>query len=63
MAYLPHRDSLVWTFGLVTAIVTALAGVDGLDLLPASYHHPIALAAFVLGVVSAYAKASPLPKA
>lgn len=62
MSYLPHRDSVVWTFGLVTAIVTALAGADGLNLLPASYHHAIALSAFVLGIVSAYAKSSPLPK-
>ena len=56
-----NRDSVLWWVGIVGAILTALANQAG--LFPAAWYGYINLAAVLVGVVSGYLKASPLPGA
>jgi len=58
------RDSAIWWFGMIAAVVMGLATLGD----PAQYGIPewmvpyLRLGALVVGIVSGYLKASPLPK-
>lgn len=57
------RDSLVWVFGLIGSIIVGLSTFGDLTQIgiPGSWIPKIRGLAFVVGIISAYAKASPLP--
>jgi hypothetical protein len=56
-----NRDSVLWWVGIVGAILTALANQAG--LFPPAWYGYINLSAVLVGVISGYLKASPLPGA
>lgn len=59
-----YRDSVLWTLGLLGAVVVALAAVQDLSVIgiPGGWRPYIMLGAFLTGVISAYLKSSPLKK-
>ena len=53
-------SAIVWVLGLILTVVTALLGFSG--LFPANIELYLKVAAGVIAVVTAYLKASPLPR-
>jgi len=56
-----NQDSILWGIGLGAAVLTAILGFSG--LFSPEVEKYLKVAAAVLGVISAYLKASPLPRA
>jgi hypothetical protein len=57
---LPPRDSRVWWFGLVSAIVTAVvADTNAMAWLPDSTRHALSLASTIIGAISGAMMTSP----
>jgi ABC-type transport system substrate-binding protein len=62
-----YRDSIVWTFGVIAAVVVGLATLDTSTAvqtfgIPETWLPYIRLAAFIIGIVSAQLGLSPLKK-
>jgi hypothetical protein len=56
------RDSVLWTVGIIGAIVIGLAAnFDAFPWIPVTAQHWISLAAFIAGIISAKLATSPLP--
>lgn len=56
------RDSILWWFGMVGAVLTGLAlNFDLFPWIPDQVQHWISLGAFVFGIVSGKLASSPLP--
>jgi hypothetical protein len=56
------RDSVLWTVGMIGAIVIGLAAnFDAFPWIPVTAQHWISLAAFIAGIISAKLATSPLP--
>lgn len=65
--FLKYRDSVVWTFGVIAAVIFGLATLDTATAvqsfgIPAAWLPYLRLAAFVIGIVSAQLGLSPLKK-
>ena len=56
-----NQDSILWVIGLGAAVLTAILGFSG--LFSPEVEKYLKVVATVLGVISAYLKASPLPRA
>ena len=54
------QDSILWVIGLIVAVLTAILGFSG--LFSPEIEKYLKVAAAVLGVISAYLRASPLPR-
>lgn len=54
------QDSVLWLVGLIAAVLTAVLGFSG--LFSPEVERYLQVIAAVLGVISAYLKASPLPR-
>lgn len=55
---MPNRDSLIWLFGIIGAILTALANETG--LFPPEWYRIIHALALVFGIISGKLSTSPL---
>jgi hypothetical protein len=65
--FLKYRDSIIWTFGVIAAVIIGLATLDTTTAvqsfgIPATWLPYLRLAAFIIGIVSAQLGLSPLRK-
>lgn len=65
--FLKYRDNIIWTFGVIAAVIVGLATLDSQTAvesfgIPATWLPYLRLAAFVIGIVSAQLGLSPLKK-
>ena len=58
-----HRDSWIWTLGMMASVVVGLATMGDLSAygIPASWEPYLRLAALVIGMISGKLATSPLP--